>query len=332
MSCAFWAKKLNPERHVGLLELNRIGYGASTKNAGFLTKGSFSYYHHLEASYGEKIAHNFFSFGHDSIQLAHDFILKDSSLEFTPTSSLTLSTHVLQHNPFFHEVDHLYSDKFSRRAHLSPGEVKINPQTFIHHLKTMCEKMGVVIHENVVVDKKNCDGLQSQIIFCLNAYTGSFLENFQTKISPYRGQMLEMQIQDGHSFDHLFYYPEERVYWRFYQDKIWIGGKRLVDEERETTMDMGINSVIQLELEDFVRTKLNLRATVTRQWSGIMGFTKNERPICQRLEQENQYLLAGFSGHGMGYGFKSAKELVEHLDDKQKEPFFFNPLRDKIES
>ena len=42
-----------------------------------------------------------------------------------------------------------------------------------------------------------------------------------------------------------------------------------------------------------------------------MGFTEDELPISGKIEGENQFYLGGFSGHGNGYAFKMAKDLID---------------------
>ena len=55
-------------------------------------------------------------------------------------------------------------------------------------------------------------------------------------------------------------------------------------------------------------------AHVSHRWAGLMGFTETGLPLVGPLEgMGNVYLCAGFNGHGMGFAFMSAKQLVESL-------------------
>jgi glycine/D-amino acid oxidase-like deaminating enzyme len=55
-------------------------------------------------------------------------------------------------------------------------------------------------------------------------------------------------------------------------------------------------------------------AEVTNRWAGIMGFTETGLPLVGPVDgMKNVYTCAGFNGHGMGFAFMSAKQLVESL-------------------
>ena len=51
---------------------------------------------------------------------------------------------------------------------------------------------------------------------------------------------------------------------------------------------------------------------VTHRWAGTMGFTESGLPLIGPVEgMPNVYLCAGYNGHGMGFAFMSAKQLVK---------------------
>jgi glycine/D-amino acid oxidase-like deaminating enzyme len=70
---------------------------------------------------------------------------------------------------------------------------------------------------------------------------------------------------------------------------------------------------IQTHLEAQLH-QLSSSATVTHRWAGIMGFTESGLPLVGPVEgMKNVYVCAGYNGHGMGFAFMSAKQLVQML-------------------
>jgi glycine/D-amino acid oxidase-like deaminating enzyme len=59
---------------------------------------------------------------------------------------------------------------------------------------------------------------------------------------------------------------------------------------------------------------LGVTGEVTHRWAGIMGLTESGLPLAGPLEgMPNVYLCTGFSGHGMGFAFMTAKRVAELL-------------------
>lgn len=54
-----------------------------------------------------------------------------------------------------------------------------------------------------------------------------------------------------------------------------------------------------------------------------MGFTEHELPFIGPIEAPLEvYMIGGFSGHGMGLGFRSAKEMAEVALGMKEESFY----------
>jgi len=97
-------------------------------------------------------------------------------------------------------------------------------------------------------------------------------------------------------------------------DDMLVSGKRhdfIADyevgfDERPTTR-------IQGHLETQLR-RLGSKREVTHRWAGTMGFTDSGLPLVGPVDgMPNVYLCAGYNGHGMGFAFMSAKQLVASL-------------------
>lgn len=319
LSTAYWLRELNPTSSILVIDKSALGKGASGKNAGFLTKGSAFFYRHLIARWGEEKALQVFQFSQASLSLLEERILLPSGVRFERSSSLTLYR---DKKPELPESFHFFESEspfqnFSG-ALRSPGEFKITPLAFLNSFYELLLKKNISFEFG---ENRESQRGRKKTIYCLNAYMGTILPQFQDKISPRRAQMLRVRLENGEKIGpELFYDPEERVYFRSEgPSQLLIGGKRLVDAKNEETLMEGNSEKIQRALEDYLGA-LGLRFTVMDRWSGIMGFTESELPLLE--DQGERMILGGFSGHGMGLGFHSGKIAAQMcLGDKRGLPF-----------
>jgi glycine/D-amino acid oxidase-like deaminating enzyme len=62
-----------------------------------------------------------------------------------------------------------------------------------------------------------------------------------------------------------------------------------------------------------------------------MGFTEHELPFVTKVQAPlESFVVGGFSGHGMGLGFHTAREVAELVCGKKDESFFSQFKRIKI--
>src|SRR3989344_9134948 len=71
LSTAYWLTELRPDLNITVLERSFCGAGASGRNAGFLTKGSASFYKSLTQKWGEAKALDLYRFAEESLELVH---------------------------------------------------------------------------------------------------------------------------------------------------------------------------------------------------------------------------------------------------------------------
>lgn len=348
LSTAYWLTELRPDLKIIVLERDVCGAGASGRNAGFLTMGSASFYKSLALKWGEEKASSIFNFASESLELVHQHILKSSpEIKFERTTSMTLFQTEDQLNnwsssqflPEKFNFDWIQQEKLPEAlrekffgAFEAGPEYKINPAQLLASLKRMLESRKVHIIESNSAFELTGDGVQTethlvktkQVVLALNGYFPEFHPAFKKCITPRRAQMLAVEIEDAFDCHSLYYDPPERVYWRKVQDKVLIiGGKRLLDKEGETGDFEKISPVIQKGLEGYLRDQLNLNYKVIHRWSGTMGFTEHELPLIGKVSAPLEtYMVGGFSGHGMGLGFRSAKDVAELVTGKTQQSFF----------
>jgi glycine/D-amino acid oxidase-like deaminating enzyme len=154
----------------------------------------------------------------------------------------------------------------------------------------------------------------AMVLMNLNGYTATLHPWFKDKIYPTRGQCLMV--------DKVPRFMEGPCYANFYLDyfrqipsgELLIGGFRQVEKETEVGISDHITDPIQNSLHHFVQTHLPQfnEARVTHRWSGVMGFSADGQPMVGSLPDDPQVFFAGgYTGHGIGLAFHTAKQLVE---------------------
>jgi gamma-glutamylputrescine oxidase len=348
LSTAYWLSELKPDLKIVVLDRSHLGSGASGRNAGFLTKGSATFYKSLLEKWGPEKAHQLYQFGEESVQLVHQKILKSSpEIKFDKTTSLTLfqsedlknKWQLKQFSPEkfgfqWKTVEELPSSlkKSFHGAFENENEFRVNPVQILSSLRLSLEARKVQIIEHLSGFELRPEGVLTeyntikarQVVLALNGYLPEFHHHFKNWVRPCRAQMLAVELEDDIDSNSLHYDSPERVYWRKSSEKILlIGGKRVLDEKGEEGNFEKISPIIQAGLESYIHEQLEVRFKVLHRWSGIMGFTEHELPILTKLEGPLEaFAVGGFSGHGMGFGFKSGLEMAELVTGLKSRSFF----------
>jgi gamma-glutamylputrescine oxidase len=348
LSTAYWISEYRPDLKIVVIDRSHLGAGASGRNAGFLTHGSATFYKTLNKEWGRDQALKLRSFAEESIQLVYQNVLKSSpEIKSEKTVSMTLfQTEEMRsawNDHSFNPED--YNFTWRSADELSPGlkgkffgayetgaEYKINPIQLLSSLRVTLESRKIQIIENLSAFEITPDGVSTelntikckQVVLALNGYFPQFHSAFQGLITPYRAQMMAVELEENIDSSALHYDSPERVYWRKSQDKVLlIGGKRLLDEAGEMGDFEKISFKIHAGLESYLKDQLKVRYKVINRWSGTMGFTAHELPLITKAEAPlDAYVIGGFSGHGMGLGFRSAKEMAGLVTGNISESFF----------
>lgn len=348
LSVAYWLTEMRPDLKVTILERNFCGAGASGRNAGFLTMGSASFYKALTGKWGAEKALSIHKFAAESIELVSQEILKASpEVKYDRTTSMTLfqsekqfgewSEHGFDPRIFNFEwvnensLPQSLQGKFFGAFENGP-EFRINPVQLLGSLKKNLESRKVQVIETSSAFDITPDGVATevnnikakQVVLAMNGYLPQFHSAFKSLITPRRAQMLAVELEENIDCPSLYYDPPERVYWRKTQDKtLVIGGKRLLDNEGETGDFEKLSPVIQNALESYLSEQLKVKYKVLSRWSGTMAFTDHELPLLQKVSAPVEtFVLGGFSGHGMGLGFRAGKEMADLVTGNIKQSFF----------
>jgi gamma-glutamylputrescine oxidase len=342
LSTAYWLTEYQQDQRIIIIDRSETGSGASGRNAGFLTKGSAVFYQNLEKKWGPQAALKVFKFAEDSLKLTYDHLLQKEKIGYELTSSLTLTPSDLLSQGFdpsryqFH-FKNQNELPLELQANFTVGwentqEYKVSPLELIRRMKLLLEKRKVTFLENTSAFDINDQGVVTestviscqQVVLALNGYFPQFDSFYSNWLIPRRAQMMAVELEKKMTAPHLYYDPDQRVYWRMASEQVLlIGGKRLLDPEGEVGEFDKVTSVVQTGLESYLSKQLGVKFRVLQRWSGLMGFTSTELPFIKRSSAMREtYCIGGFSGHGMGLGFKSGQEMAALVLKKQSASCF----------
>jgi gamma-glutamylputrescine oxidase len=150
------------------------------------------------------------------------------------------------------------------------------------------------------------------VILATNAYSSQLVPS--VKIQPTRAQMVATAPDPSPIADMPVYSNFGYRYWRqLATGEVLLGGWRDTSLETEKTYEDQPTPGIQAHL-DAALGELHVSAAVTHRWAGTMGFTESGLPLAGPLEgMPNVYICAGFTGHGMGFAFMTAKRVAEAI-------------------
>ena len=344
LSTAYWLNKEDPSLTIAILEKNRLGSGATGRNAGFITCGSVEHFNRMVSKHGEQQALEIWKYAETNMDLLKTEIIQDSGkdLEFEQKGAYSLAAQQT-------EFEELKSVAKLMEKYKIPIEVcsqsqiqeRLGAQNFvggirycrdgaIHPVRLLeritkktkfeffeqTEVFSLEEHESGtrVLKTDNGDFEGSMVVYCTNGYSANLHNYFRDKIYPTRGQILLTEpvkpFMDGPCYAN-FYLDYFR---QLPSGALRIGGFRPLEKETEVGYSDHITEVIQEALHSFIRNHLPKfkNSKITHRWAGVMGFSQDGEPLFGSLPTDPQVFFAGgFTGHGIGFAFHTAKSLVD---------------------
>lgn len=308
-----------------LVERRRIAWGASGRNAGFLLAGVASSYAEAIRAYGREKAREVWEITSEN----HDRMVEAARGQ--DVGHRRLGSAVLpsgeEERALLIESEHLLTEdgfqaRWDGRRLVNPRDGEIDPAAMVGALARQArggairEGVGVTAlrpraHDVVVTaGEDECEA--GVVILATNGYTSQLVPD--VKIQPTRAQMVATAPESRRLVDMPVYSHFGYRYWRQLRTgEVLLGGWRDTTPETEKTLDDQPTPEIQEKLDRAVRD-LGVDAEVTHRWAGTMGFTESGLPMAGPLEgMKNVYLCAGFTGHGMGFAFMTAKKVAEMI-------------------
>lgn len=346
LSTAYWLNQEDPSLKIAIVEKSRIGFGASGRNAGFVTCGSVEHFNRLISKHGQDEAVEIWKFAETNLKLLQEHIILDQShvIEFSKRGAYSLAA---QENEFteLKNVAKTMSDLNIPVEIYNSSEIQKNvgAVNFVGGIKYLddAETNPVLLLELMkkkikadffemteahnyhstsegtrILKTDNGDFECSMIVYCLNGYSPNLHPYFAEKIYPTRAQILMMEqappFMDGPCYAN-FYLDYFR---QMPNGALLIGGFRQLEKATEVGYSDHITDVIQNALHEFVVTHLPALKDkkVSHRWGGIMGFSKDGQPMIGALPEDNQVFFAGgYTGHGIGLAFNTGKSLVDMM-------------------
>jgi glycine/D-amino acid oxidase-like deaminating enzyme len=308
-----------------LVERAHLAAGASGRNAGFLLAGIADCYAEAVGIFGREKAREVWSItseNHDRMMEAVD----GSSVGHRRLGSIVLASDDEERARLEESSQLMRDDGFEARWDgerlFNPRDGEVDPAALVAALAGRA-KAGVIregvnvtaidsLRSEVVVRAGEQSCRAGVVILATNAYTPQLVPS--VKIQPVRAQMLASAPVLRSVCDMPTYSHSGFRYWRQLRSgEVLVGGWRDTSVETEVGYEEEPTEQIQEHL-DHQLDAMTGGAEVTHRWAGIMGFTETGLPLIGPAEgMRNVYLCAGFNGHGMGFAFMSAKQLVEML-------------------
>jgi len=308
-----------------LVERHHIAWGASGRNAGFLLAGVASSYAEAVHTYGRSRAREIWDVTNEN----HDRMIEAARGQ--DVGHRRLGTAILpaddSERALLIESEHLLTeDGFEARWDgtrlVNPRDGEVDPAAMVAALArqarpgTIREGVNVTAlgprrsDVLVVAGEDSCEA--GAVILATNAYTPQLVPS--VKIQPTRAQMIATAPESSRITEMPVYSNFGYRYWRqLPSGEVLVGGWRDTSLETEKTYDDEPTGEIQEHLDRAARD-LGVKADVTHRWAGTMGFTESGLPMEGPLGgMPNLYICAGFTGHGMGFAFMTAKQVAESI-------------------
>ncbi len=308
-----------------LVEREHIAAGASGRNAGFLLAGVADNYADAVRTYSRSRAGEIWSMtleNHERMAQA----VAGQQVGYRRLGSATLASGEKEAALLEESAQLLREDGFAAtwdgRRLVNPRDGEVDPAALVGALARQCPPRA--IREGVNITAIEADGTgvivrsgtsechAGSVILATNAYTPLLLS--QVGIQPRRAQMLASapdtaRLSDLPTYSHFGY-----RYWRqLTTGEVLVGGWRDTAYDVEVGYDERPTAGIQTHLDAQLKS-MGAEARVTHRWAGTMGFTESGLPLVGPVEgMKNVYICAGFNGHGMGFAFISAKQLVDSI-------------------
>ena len=350
LSTAYWLEKKDPSLRIAVIEKHSLGFGASGRNAGFITCGSAEHFNKLNKQFGFENAIEIWKFSEQNRELLKNEIIqeKPDEVDYFTTGSCTvagteadwaryqtLHSDMLKAGIEVELIDEKYlSTQYGVRHSQGAIQYKhdglIHPIKLLNKMKSRLKKTTFYFGEEVFQISNQSGSVEiktqknkfigQKIFVCLNGFVSQVLPEFKNHIKPQRGQIIVTEplpnFVKGPCYltKHLCYFRQ------LPSGELLVGGFRNHDLEAENTALDEATEKIQAALTEFTTSYFqnSEKVKIQYRWSGIMGFSKDEQMLIGELpERKNLFIMAGCSGHGMGLSFNCARVMVENAFGKE---------------
>ncbi len=334
---------------VAIVERHTPGWGASTRNAGFLMRGMAESYAEIADTLGRDTARRVWADSERNHRLLRERFGADTLASYRLVDSVLIalsehdagllerSSEMLAEDGFVATIgsgeqagrDALHRNLRPLATLTNPGDAAVNPAELIARVAdTVRERVSIFEGAEVFAFESESDRVRvltgrgdvhaDRVLVCTNAYAGSLLPALRERVTPNRGQMLALHAP-GVTLDASYYLDGGSEYIRQAHDgTIVVGGMRKHFEQAERTASDEPTEEVQTALESLAARALGTRGEVIARWAGTMGFPADGLPIVEPIGVEGVdagrvWFCGGFTGHGMSLGVVTAHRAVEAM-------------------
>jgi glycine/D-amino acid oxidase-like deaminating enzyme len=221
------------------------------------------------------------------------------------------------------------------------------PKKMVQQLLEKLIESGLLVHAHTRVDKvspqRDVEGYWSiqtsrgslrarKIVFCTNAYTPALLPRYRNKIVPVRGICSQITSPKGRDSPHLpntyslrfddqqYDYLIPRV-----DGSIIVGGARKAfwhikdswfGNINDNELVQGGDEYFESYMQNYFKGWEDSGAKLAKIWTGIMGYSSDFVPhLGQVPNKPGQFIIAGFSGHGMPQILLAAQGIAKMVTE-----------------
>lgn len=338
LNAAISLKELAPRQRVVVLERGPLPIGASTRNAGFACFGSLS---ELLDDATHRPMNEVLALAEERYRGLSRLRerLGDATIDYRPyggyelfraseTTRYAACREVIEEynrqlapmtgRPDTYRLADAEIDQFGFAgvAHLihNQAEGQIHTGKMMAALLAKARSLDVQIFNGVAVERweEEIDGLKlytdqgwqlecRSMLVATNGFAARLMP--ELAVQPARNQVLITQPVSGLRFKACFHYDRGYYYFRQIDNRILLGGGRILDPAGETTDAFGTTSLIQNALLDLLQHLIipQQKVAVDSWWSGIMGVGDQKQPIVRRYS-DRIVVAVRMGGMGVAIG------------------------------
>jgi len=347
-STAYWLHQRRPSLDVAILEARTLGAGASGRNAGFILQGTHTDYRSDMDRYGKQAARRLWTFTRENRDLLATE-LRATAFGWRSDGSLTAAGSADEAARLQSSLSHLrtagapavYLDAeetnvrigasgFHGGLFVTTGAV-VNPLQLVRHVAA---ESAADVHAQhpverihwrdpgVVLDTPERRFRADRVVLAVGPSLPDLVPATSSFVRPVRAQMLATSPADTSHISVPVYSHHGGFYVRQLEDgRVLAGGGRHQHREPEETSADATTPAVQATIERYLHTHFpwTQSLSIEQRWSGTMGFSPDGRPVVGRVPEHPEGVFAtGFTGHGIGYGFRMGRLLADLLEDAQE--------------
>jgi glycine/D-amino acid oxidase-like deaminating enzyme len=342
-STAYWLGRHDPSLRVAVLEAQTLGAGASGRNAGFVLQGTAADYLTDVERYGERTARRLWHFTRANRDLMAAE-LRGSAFDWTSEGSLTVAGTPDEDERLRASVSHLraagapvvYLDPEKTNERLSAtgfhGGLYVTTGAVLDPLRLvqyLAAESGADLRTHHPVERiqwgeggavLHTPDLQlraRQVVLAPGPALPDLVPTLARYVRPVRAQMFATAPAETPSIPVPAYSHEGGFYVRQLADgTVLAGGGRHQHRAAEETSADRTTPAVQATIERYLHTYYpwTQALPVRQRWSGTMAFSPDGRPVVGPVPEHPESIFAtGFTGHGMGYGFRMGRLLADYV-------------------